>query len=353
MNIDITNIIGMPEGDNLEYKAVLPPSRNIAQILASFANANGGFLILGVSDDLNVIGLSSDFHAGAITHKAIDMLSPSPQVKHQYVKYHDSSLYVIKVEKSNAPVLMEGKIFRRAGVYNKLENPVEIDFQAEGYSKIMDINTQLGSYKAQATGSKVKFIEHYQNILKIIDDLHGTLYPQDPEIATNIQEGKTMSRILFSSFSDNFETYLSDLLYEIYLAKPETLKSNQQVSIKEVLDCSDMQEFVNYWANKKIGKLQKGSVKGFIDENPQINSLNVIDAYALDEIEKILQIRHLYSHRNGIVDEKFLQYYMGQFQLNTEHEMSISELLDKLSYLAYVANQIDLSAIGKYNLAQT
>lgn len=46
--------------------------------------------------------------------------------------------------------------------------------------------------------------------------------------------------------ADNFEIYLSDLLYEIYLANPSTLKSHQQVTIKEVLDCADMQEFVLY-----------------------------------------------------------------------------------------------------------
>ncbi|POZ49572.1 hypothetical protein AADEFJLK_04657 [Methylovulum psychrotolerans] len=159
-------------------------------------------------------------------------------------------------------------------------------------------------------------------------------------------------RILFSSFADNFETYLSDLLYEIFLAKPESLKSNQQVTIKEVLDCSDLQEFVKYWAKEKIGKLQKGSVKGFIAENDQIKKLAAIDESTQNEIEKILQIRHLYSHRNGIVDEKFLQFFTGQFILNSEHQIPISQFCDKLCYLAAVADKIDLAATNKYKLAQ-
>jgi viroplasmin and RNaseH domain-containing protein len=351
MNIDISSIIGQPEGETLEYKAVLPPSRNISQIIASFANTNGGYLILGVTDELNEIGLSADFHANSITHKAIDILLPKPQVQHQYVGYKGKSLYVIKVEKSNDLVTLDGKIFKRFGAVNKLENPVEIQFQAGSYSKIVDINDQLEEYKNQTTGSKIKFIEHYQSVLKIMDDLGAILYPENVEVATNNQEGKILSRIIFSSLADNFETYLSDLLYEIFLAKPETLKSKQQVTIKEVLDCSDMQEFVHYWANKQIGRLQKGSVKGFIDDNKQIKDLNVIDAQAQGEIEKILQIRHLYSHRNGVVDEKFLQYFMGQFQLNSEHEMPICEILDKLRYLAKVADLIDVTAMTKYNLA--
>jgi len=141
-------------------------------------------------------------------------------------------------------------------------------------------------------------------------------------------------------------------LYEIFLANPQTLKSKQQVSIEEVLNCSDLQEFVKYYAKQKILKLQRGSVKGFIKENKQISELDALDENSQNDIEKILQIRHLYSHRNGIVDEKFLQYYVGQFDLNTEYQMPISEICDKLCYLAEVAQRIDVAAVAKYQLAQ-
>jgi len=349
---EISKIIGRPGSLTLEYKAVLPPSRNVAQLISSFTNADGGFIVLGVSDNIEIVGLSADFHANTITHKALDLLSPQPQIHYQYVVYQGKKLYVIKVEKSEGDVSLEGKVYKRTGSKNILQNPPYIQFKQQGYSRIKEINTQLEAYKMQATNARIKLIEHYQSILKIMDDLGTLLYPEDTSRPTNNQEGKILSRILFSSFADNFETYLSDLLYEIFLAKPETLKSKQQVTIKEVLDCSDLQEFVKYFAKEKIGKLQKGSVKGFIEDNYQIKQLNVIDKSAQDEIEKILQIRHLYSHRNGIVDEKFLQYFTGQFALNSEHEMSISEICDKLCYLAEIVNKIDVSAVSKYHLAE-
>lgn len=351
MTTDINNIIGQPESQTLEYKAVLPPSKNIAQLICAFANADGGYVILGVSDPSNIVGLSSDFHASSIVNKAVELLTPRPSVDHQYQGYENKNLYVIKIEKSDQPVSLEGKVFIRQGTSSQLENPVEVEFSSEGYEKITEVNTQLEAFKEQATSAKTNLIEHYQSILKIMDDLGTILYPDDPEQATKNQEGKVLTRILFSSLADNFETYLSDLLYEIFLAKPESLKSKKTVTIKEVLDCADLQEFVHFWANKQIGKLQKGSVTGFIEENSQIKSLSAINVDQQKEIEKILQIRHLYSHRNGIVDEKFLQYFSGQFELNSEHEMALSEVLDKLIYLAFVVNNIDTSAIDKYSLA--
>lgn len=352
MSINIESIIGQPKSQTLEYKAVLPPSKNIAQLISSFSNAEGGYIILGVSEHLEIVGLSSDFRANSIIHKAIDLLLPKPQVEHQYISYKDKNLYLVQVKKSDTPISLEGKIFKRVGGSDKLENPIEVVFTA-GSQKILEINEQLNTFKENATSAKIKFIEHYQSILKIMDDLGTILYPQGEESPTNNQEGKILIRILFSSLADNFETYLSDLLYEIFLAKPESLKSLKTVTIQEVLDCSDLQEFVHYWANKQIGKLQKGSVKGFVEDNAQIKKLNVIDKPTQEEIERILQIRHLYSHRNGIVDEKFLQYFSGQFDLNSEHNMALIEVLEKLTYLSEIVDQIDVSAMSKYSLAKT
>ncbi len=198
---------------------------------------------------------------------------------------------------------------------------------------------------------KSKFVEHFQSVLRIIDDLETLLYPNSPTTPATSREGKILARILFSSSADTFESYVSDLLYEIYLANPNTLKSNEQVTVEDVLNCNDIEEFVDVWARRKLGKLQRGSVKGFIADNKQMKELNAVNAGQQNDIERILQVRHLYSHRNGIVDEKFLKYYPGEFELNKEHAMSVATMLEKLAYLADTVDRIDAAAIAKYSLA--
>lgn len=349
---EVSKIIGQPKSLTLEYKAVLPPSKSIAQILCSFANAEGGMLVLGVSEigGIKVSGLSGDFKATPITHKAIDLLSPKPIVDYSYVEHNGKNLFAIRVEKSDVTVSVEGKIFERVNTNIILSNPTTNIFQPGGYSRISTIDTTFNTLKTSSTDSKIKLLEHYQSVLKIIDDLKPLLYPENPNKPTNSKEGKVLSRILYSSIVDNFETYLSDILLEIYLAKPETLKSEQTVTVEEVLNCSDLQDFIMYCAKQKIGKLQKGSVKGFISENKQIRDLKVIDNVKQDKIEKILQIRHLYSHRNGIVDDKFLKYFSG-FSSGAEHQISIDEILDKIEYLTQIINEIDKASIMKYSLS--
>jgi hypothetical protein len=356
--MDLTNeisaLIGQPESEQLEYKAVLPPARNIGQLITAFANKKGGVIILGVAESSGktiINGLSEDFNANSVTHKALDLLSPKPVIHYQYVTHNDKRLYVIKIEKSDSIVSIEGKIYSRHGATVVLQNPTIKENKIDGLAIVSQLSERLESFRESSTGSKSKFNDHYQSVLNIIDDLKNILCPESVNIPTSNQEGKILIRILFSSCADNFETYLSELLYEIYLANPSTLKSNQQVSIKEVLDCSDMQEFVAFWSKKKLSKLQRGSVKGFISDNSQIKDLNVINKVEQDEIERILQIRHLYAHKNGIVDEKFLKFFPNHNQLNDEHKLTIAEVISFLDYLVKIVDNTDKAAIQKYQLA--
>ncbi|KQS45894.1 transcriptional regulator [Flavobacterium sp. Leaf359] len=346
----IFKLIGQPEGEQIEYKAVLPPAKSVGQLIAAFANTKGGTIVLGVTDRNNkieTIGLSEDFRANSIVHKAIDLLSPKPLIQYFYSTHKGKRIYVIEVQKSSEEISIEGKIFKRDGVSIVAKNLPNEVIQSSALPNIISLNQKLKT--SQCTEALSKFLEHYQSVLKIISDLDSVLYPVSSSTPTNKAEGKILIRILFSSCADNFETYLSDLLYEIYLAKPESLKSEESVTIKEVLDCSDIQEFINYFAKKKLSKLKRGSVKAFLSENTQIDSLKVIDKIEEKKIEKLLQIRHLYAHNNGRSDEKFIKYF-PEYKVNELHEMSIDTIIEYLDYLSSIAAQIDKAAMLKFNL---
>ncbi len=208
----------------------------------------------------------------------------------------------------------------------------------------------MTSQKQRSTRAASAFCDHYQGILRIIDNLQSLLFPAGAPYSATVLEGKIMSRLLISSAVDNFEVFLGDLLYEISIAKPETMKSGQTVSIEEVLECADIEEFVKYVARKKISKLQKGKSQRTVKENPPIASLNVLTTAVQADIEKILQIRHLYTHRNGIVDEKFQIHNIVSLTVGTEYLLSIDEILDRLLFMAGIVRQLDHAAVTKFQL---
>jgi hypothetical protein len=71
----------------------------------------------------------------------------------------------------------------------------------------------------------------------------------------------------------------------------------------------------------------------------------VFDATRQAEIEKILQIRHLYTHQNGIIDEKFRKSFPAT-KLNDEYQMTLDEFLDRFEYLAKAIEAVDVAYSG-------
>src|ERR1035437_267253 len=348
---DILERIGQPESEQLEYKSVLPPAATVAQLIGSFAKAKGGAIVLGVVEDgkgVLINGLSDEFRAVQITRKAIDLLSPPPTVKYDYVVHQGKRLFVIDVKKSDAPVSLGGKIYARTGDRTILRQTVpDKAIRNTGIARLSKIFKES---RKSCTAARAKLLDHYESVLRILDDLGNLLYPQASNLPTDNAEGKMLLRILFSSCADTFEIFMSDLLYEIYLAKPQTLKSDAPVKVKDVLERTDMDEFITWYAKEKLKKLQRGSVKGFISDNKQIKSLGVFDATRQEEIETLLQIRHLYAHQNGLVDEKFREYFPAA-KLNDEYRMTLDEFLTRFEYLAQAAEAVDEAAHNDYQLA--
>jgi hypothetical protein len=342
------------KSNEFDFTAVLPPAITLAKIIASFANTTGGYFILGMAlkqEKVQTVGLSDDFFVGNITHKSVGLLSPAPDVSFEYVLYKNKRVYLISIKKSADPILLENvRYYRENGILKQEETGQKQFRHISSFTVLEKLYKKIQANRAGSSEAKTKFLDHYQGILHMADDMKKILFGDKATTTTKNHEGCILLRILFSSCVDNFETYLSNLLYEIFLAKPETLKSGQMVSVKEVLECSDMQEFVIYLSRKNLSKLQRGSVKGFLSENKQISDLAVINKTKEEEIEKIFQVRHLYAHRNGVIDEKFQSHFPGQYKINDEHILSLDEFESNLTSLVDLANLIDQAAITKYTL---
>lgn len=343
--------IGQPESEFLEYKAVLPPAATIAQLISAFANTKGGAIVLGVVDDgktITISGLSDEFRAVQITHKAVDLLTPTPAVSHGYIAHLDKQLFVIDVQKSDQEVSLGGKVYVRKDDRTVLKQAAPVKPLTE--PGIEKLRKALGDDRKACTEARAKLLDHYESVLRILDDLAKLLYPKGASAPTDNTEGKMLTRILFASCADTFETFMSDLLYQIYLAQPNALKSEAPVSVKEVLDCADMQEFISWYAKEKLKKLQRGSVKGFIADNSTIKALSVFDKTRIKEIEKILQIRHLFTHQNGIVDDRFQQHFPTT-KVYDEFRMTLDEFLAKVEYLVESVEAVDDAARKDFKLA--
>jgi hypothetical protein len=91
-------------------------------------------------------------------------------------------------------------------------------------------------------------------------------------------------------------------------------------------------------------------VKGFINENKQIKQLNVITDQDVDDLEKILQVRHLFTHTNGIIDEKFLRYFGNKYTINEEFTLSLKDMFGYLKKVVTTVKAVDHACVQKFDL---
>lgn len=365
-NDKIRQLIGQPEGQQLEYKSVVPLPTIITRTIGAFANTEGGVLILGVQDDLTILGLSEDVPAAAIVEGAISRLNPRPNVKHYpyYYSSEDSNnlehrlLYIVEVEKSPTSVVAEdNSIFFREGAFSRAKVPVQIlpertikqHFQC--VDKVFEIINQNCK---KITESKRAFFKHYKNLLLIIEQSAEILAPDDPKSPSQLHHGRTLLRLIFSSVVDVFEAYLVDLLMQIHLAKPETLKSDSTVTVKEVLNCKTMETFISFAANKRVKSLTRGSEDSFIDA---FNFTNFKLKEEIDKVRNFYQIRHIYTHKNGIIDEQFLyktsvnkQKFNNPYKVGDEHKISLETFCEIITLFVDIVNRLDSESIKKYHL---
>jgi hypothetical protein len=352
-NLNIDELIQQSESATLEFKAVIPPPPIVARIISAFANSEGGTIICGINDNGTVKGIEIDVPAFQTIESALSRLDPRPIVDHYLAKINEFNVYVIEVKKSSTPILTEGKsIYKRINERVVIAPPTYAERVIQGRNRqLKQLSSIIETAKAKSTLSKIRFLEQYTNLVRLLNRSSSILFPESITIPPEASEGKALVRLILSSFADTFEGYLADLLFEIYLAKPETLKSNSPITTQDVLNCQTVEEIVRLIATRKISSLKKGNVTEFIDENKQIKGLNVFTPDLAKQIDEIFQIRHLYVHNNGRIDAKYLSNSSRKYKLGDELLLSVKELCDFSELFIGVVNTLDKTAITTYSLS--
>lgn len=379
---ELSQIFG-PENQQLEYKRVLPPPKALAQVISSLANTDGGKIVVGVvarpDRTIGIEGFSEDIPVQDVIHAALASLRPYPHISYHYQYVDGKSVLVINVEKSSGPTLsQEGYYYIRKGTHNVpataddfrkalVEVPevrqaeakrAEANFKTPpaeetdvNYIKVDQLLKRLKESKNHATQSMLTLADHYASLFRLVDRSSDILYQTETTAPTTVVEGKVLLRLIVASLVDTFERYLTDLMYEIFLAKPETLMSESPVTVREVLKCQDMDKFIRFTADKRVSGLSRGDIGSFIDLFKKSYHFEVFNDTERTNAEELFEIRHLYTHRNGRVDAKFLSKCPQQsLNLGEEYEMSIDELCEKANFLMDVVERLDHDAVAKYNL---
>jgi len=99
---DLLQLIEEGESSHCEFKRKFSSAEKIAREIMAFANTRGGFILFGIDDDREVVGVESEkAEAGLVEDAAKNHLEPPVEINIQYINIHDKEIVVVEVPESD------------------------------------------------------------------------------------------------------------------------------------------------------------------------------------------------------------------------------------------------------------
>ena len=123
----IQSLIVSGEGYYVEFKVRVPSIvRELTEEICAFANADGGYLLIGVDDNGQIIGTSLENDKRSAIQGSISEISPTLHCELYTVNIEDKTVWVIDVPSGkDKPYIFSGSIFVREGANSQKLRTVE------------------------------------------------------------------------------------------------------------------------------------------------------------------------------------------------------------------------------------
>jgi hypothetical protein len=163
-----------------------------------------------------------------------------------------------------------------------------------------------------------------------------------------------LSQMTFCRGVDSFLVYITDLLTMIFEARPEILKSKQQmVSVDFVLEHLAAEDIIPALVERKVNELSYLGMKDVADFFQKKLHLPLFtDEADLVKATIYVDMRNLITHNRGIVNRIFKQRQPAipaaiGTQIEFEDDSKVGEIL---GFLVYCSRELDARAATKFNL---
>lgn len=159
-------------------------------------------------------------------------------------------------------------------------------------------------------------------------------------------------QILVARNVEAFEYYLSQILMRTFLHRPETLKTSEKVTVREVLETRTMDEFTKWAADRKIVDLSFEGLRGIVRYLQQELDVKVNDQTEDFRIAaEFIEVRHIIAHNAGRVSNLFLKRTnRSDLKSGDNFPLTVDYLNQASTSLRNVAEDLDISIVSHFDL---
>jgi hypothetical protein len=163
-----------------------------------------------------------------------------------------------------------------------------------------------------------------------------------------------LTELLLTAAVDNFLTYVSGLLNQIFVERPETLTSNETVRLEEVLQFASMEDLVASLAERRVERLAYQSLDALAANLEKTLGFRLFeDREEQSRATRLVATRNLLTHNRGVANSRFLQQVPDSgYTPGDAIRLVSAEVGSDLDFLTDCARRIDVRAIEKFSLSR-
>lgn len=213
-----------------------------------------------------------------------------------------------------------------------------------------------GSPADRVTGPGQKFLDEVASlvsfalVIRQIRPSEATASDEDVFAPALGAFSPTLLQMLFTRAVDGFDVYLRRLLRVIFETRPETMKSDEQVAIQEVLEHTTIEELVSSLAARGVENVSRGDLKKVVEYVRKRTSFRLFEGPAFEEARQIFEARHVIVHNRGVVDRIYLERVPDGGVLGEDLRVGADFVIESLAFLFESCTDIDERAITKFDL---
>jgi hypothetical protein len=147
---------------------------------------------------------------------------------------------------------------------------------------------------------------------------------------------------------ENFINYLSSVLFEIFVSRPETLKSSDKVEISKVLEHESIDSLVREIAETKVNSLSYSSFAKLAEHFQDRFHISLASAEDVAFIHEYIEIRNISVHNRCCINKRFIaRTGLDESKLGKKKELYGGDLDRLIPKLVEVVAKIDLAVRRK------
>jgi len=176
--------------------------------------------------------------------------------------------------------------------------------------------------------------------------------PPESAYAEMQTHSEVLSEMVFCRAVNSFQTYLTDLLTLIFLAKPETLKSQKKVTREFCVEHHTANDLISALAEQTVTELAYQNIHDlatFFDEDLKLPLFTRSEDLELAAL--CVDIRNIITHNRGFVNRFFAQRHPDYAEaIGQRITLSEKFIRDKTATLGVGARRLDIRAAKKFTL---